>query len=291
MIILGLIGIFVLLILVLQGCRPPQPPPPQPPDLPEDSPKYRALFVGVSKYDNYQGTMDLPSPAKNAERLRTLFNKFRYTEYNIPFIEIRTLINHDASAQGILNAIAETFKDSKENDINFLYYMGHGGTVNGVPMITAADYKASLPSTYITVHKLKAEFDKIKGNHVILLETCHSGNFIERDARGLRIDYDKAIIEIFSLIPRDTINRPGYYVITSSAGNQYSWDNRLGWSYFCRPFIDGCEGLKADTDNDSKVSLNEIYIYVRDWLAKQTLPEPQTPQVYPEDSDFIIGEY
>lgn len=293
MIIFIAITIAILFMMFLQGCnkpdKPTEPEPPSP-DLPPEAPKYRALFTGVSKYDNYDGSIDLITPELDVIKMQTLFSRFRYTDADIPVYPIRALVNHEASKQGIFDAIHDTFVDAKDTDVSFFLYGGHGGVRNGNPIITPADYKYTDFSTMITVHELKAEFDKIKGHKVIILETCHGGNFIERGARTP--DFDTAVIDIFSVAPKDTMNRPNYYVITSSAGSQYSWENTFfKYSYFIKPFIAGCEGLKADTDNDSKVSLNEIYIYVRDWLAKQTLPEPQTPQVYPEDSDFIIGEY
>ncbi|MFO8066559.1 MAG: caspase family protein [Bacteroidales bacterium] len=251
------------------------------------------MFVGVSKYNNYDGAMDLKAPEPNTVKLKDLFKTFRFTKDNIPVERIETLVNENATKQGILDAILETFKDANENDVSYFYYMGHGGVRNGDPIITAADHKYTDYSTMITVHELKATLDQIKGHKVILLETCHGGNFIERGARALAwADFDEKIVREFAKLSRETLNKGDYQVITSSAGDQYSWEN--SWtkiSYFCHPFIMGCKDLKADYDEDGVVTLDEIHNYTTVWIAKQSLPEKQEPQIYPIGSEFPVAEY
>ena len=286
MTIFALLALIVLIGIFFQGCS--KTPAPKPPDLHPEAPRYRALFVGVSKYDNYEGAIDLKTPAPNTEKLKNLFSKFRFGE--TPVEVITTLTNNDASKEGIFRAINETFKDAKENDVSYFYYMGHGNLRLGTPVITPADYKYTDFASMISVHELKAELDKIKGNKVIFLETCHGGNFIERDTRSVGITFDEAVVQAFKEVSRDTLNRQGYYVLTSSAGSQLSWENQwLNFSYFCKPLIEGCEG-KADLNGDNKIGLSEIYRYITDWIAKQNLLEQQHPQVYPEGSQFTVCE-
>jgi hypothetical protein len=287
-----ILGIAVIAFMFLSGCnKKPKPPEPEPPDLPEEKPRYRALFVGVSKYDNYDGAIDLKTPEPNTIKLQNLFTKFRFTEDKIPVSTINRLVNHGASKQGIKNAIRETFKDAKDNDVSYIYYMGHGNVRLGTPIITPADYKYTDFLSMITVHELKEWLDEIKGHKVIFLETCHGGNFIERDARSLGLDFDKLVIQEFATLTRDTLNRPPYQVITSSAGSQVSWENQwLNFSYFCRPLIEGCTEWRADYDDNGIVDLDELHNYITVWIAKQNLPERQTPQIYPEDSKFPVAE-
>jgi hypothetical protein len=289
MTILIIIIIAIILAIYLQGCRNKPIPDPVPEPEP-DKPTYRALFIGVSKYNNYDGAIDLKTPAPNTQKLKTLFNKFKFTEDNIPVEVIRTLTNEDATKEGIFNAITETFKDAKDNDVSYFYYMGHGNVRLGTPVITPADYKYTDFLSMITVHELKEELDKIKGHKVIFLETCHGGNFIERDIRSVDVNFDKSAIQEFSKITRDTLNRPPYQVITSSSGSQLSWENTFwNYSYFCKPLVEGCEG-KADYDGDEIITLDELHNYITVWIAKQNLPERQEPQIYPEGSEFVVCE-
>ncbi len=290
MYIFAIVALIILAGLFLQGCGTPKPKPPEtPPELPPEAPRYRALFVGVSKYDNYEGDIDLKTPAPNTIKLQNLFVTFRFGKDKTPVEKIVRLTDSQASKQGIKNAILETFKDAKEDDVSYFYYMGHGNVRLNTPVITPADYKYTDFLSMITVHELKAWLDEIKGHKVILLETCHGGNFIERDARGFGLNFDELVIKEFSALSK-SLNRPNYYVITSSAGSQLSWENTFwNFSYFCRPFIEGCEG-KADLNEDGLVSISELYRYATDWIAKQSLPKPQHPQIYPEGSQFVICE-
>jgi hypothetical protein len=63
-----------------------------------------------------------------------------------------------------------------------------------------------------------------------------------------------------------------------------------------------CEGCgysgsyPADTNLDTMVSLQEIYLYVRNWVAELDAQLPnisitQDVQVYPDNSSFTIVEY
>jgi hypothetical protein len=285
-----ILGIAVIAFMFLSGCNKKQPEPD--PNLPDEAPRYRALFVGVSKYDNYEGAIDLKTPAPNTVKLNNLFVTFRFGKHKTPVEKIVKLTNSDASKQGIKEAILETFKDAKDNDVSYFYYMGHGNVRLGTPIITPADYKYTDFLSMITVHELKSWLDQIKGHKVILLETCHGGNFIERDARSAGADFNELTIQEFAKQTRDTLNRPPYQVITSSAGDQLSWENSFWkYSYFCKPFIEGCKDLTADYNDDGVVTLEEIHNYTMVWIAKQNLPEQQHPQIYPEGSEFPVAEY
>ncbi|MBA7592801.1 hypothetical protein ES708_34995 [subsurface metagenome] len=81
-----------------------------------------------------------------------------------------------------------------------------------------------------------------------------------------------------------------YKVLTSCISNQGCWEiiPVFGnpYSIFTMPLCRGC-GLNynypADTNGDTKVSLQEAYIYVKNWVQYYSgyLPSPQDVQVYP----------
>lgn len=258
--------LFILLVFtVLIACNSVIPEPP-----PEPDPIYRALFVGVSDYI-YSFGLDLISPAKNTAKLEALFS-------NMEFESITKLTDHDATKQAILDSILHEFGDADEDDVSYFYFMGHGtNEFENYPSILPADYNYTF-STYLTVHELEQALSSIKGTKVVLLETCHAGNFIERS----RIDFNQSVIDVFSG-KLDTINKDGYQVLCSSAGDEYSYDSTQG-SFFCRYFIEGCEGLTADNNDDRVIDMTEIYEYLK---KKVTM---QTAQLYPEGSIFEIYE-
>ncbi len=257
--------ILILLCLLLTGCwTPPDPNPPVP-----NIVNYRGFFVGVGKYINGQ---TLPSPAGNTVKLENLFMQCRFGEDETEFGYIEKLTNYDATKENILNGILDVFADADDNDVSYFYYMGHGGVLAGNPIITPTDFKSTL-FTAITVHELEANLSMIPGTKVILLETCHAGNFIDKDVA----------LEPFTDFSLDLLNKEGYQVLASSAGNEYTWDSPWG-SYFCNHFIKGCEGLQADVNEDEIVDISELYEYIKTNVTKQTV------QIYPDGSEFPVYE-
>ena len=255
----------VLISIFLTGCW--ITPPPEP-----NIVNYRGFFVGVGKYEN---GLTLLSPAENTDKLEDLFTQCKFGEDETQFQVIKKLINYDATKENILNGIDDIFCEADDNDVSYFYYMGHGGVKNGIPIITATDSTGCVCKD-ITVHELEAHLSMIPGTKVVLLETCHAGNFIDK---GERI-----ILEPFDEFSLDLLNKEGYQVLTSSAGNQYTWDSSNG-SYFCNALIAGCENLIADTNKDEIVDLYELYKYIKFHVTKQTV------QIYPENSNFTVIEY
>ena len=256
----------LVLCLFLTGCWI-TPEPPEPNEV-----TYRGFFVGVSKYEN---GWTLPSPAKNTESLKELFGECKFGDEEIKFIAIETLVNLDATKENILNGILSVFAESDNNDVSYFYYMGHGGKINDIPVITPSDFTYNLVSA-ISVHELEATLSLIPGIKVIFLETCHAGNFIDKDIA----------LEPFDEFSLDLLNKEGYQVLASSRGDQSTWDTIDG-SYFCDSLINGCKGLSADNNRDGVVDLTELYTYIKNHVPSCK----QAVQIYPLGSTFPIVEY
>jgi len=264
--ILSKLIILIMGLALLTGCftTPPSPEP--------DGVVYRAFFVGISKYEN---GMTLPSPAKNTDKLEDLFTQCKFGENETQFQIIEKLINLDATKENILNGIDDAFYEADDNDVSYFYYMGHGGVKGGTPVITATDSTGCICKN-ITVHELEARLSMISGTKVVLLETCHAGNFIDKGKKIVLDPFDK-----FSL---DLLNKEGYQVLASSAGDEYTWDFPNG-SPFCNALINGCKNLTADSNEDEIVDISELYHYIKLHVIKQTV------QIYPENSIFPITEF
>ena len=259
--------LIISLFILLSGCWiVPELPEPE-----SNGVTYRGFFVGVGDYMYLD--MDLGSPAPNTDKLELLFSQCRFGERETRFSIIERLVDHNATKENILNGILETFANADDNDVSYFYYMGHGGMRNGIPIITPTDYNSTFETT-ITVHELEEYLNMILGTKVVFLETCHAGNFI-----------DKGIIfKPFAKSSLGLLNKEGYQVLVSSAGNEYTYDSPLG-SYFCRYLIKGCKNLSADKNKDGVVDISELYQYIRLNVTKQTV------QIYPDDSVFPIVEY
>ena len=249
--------LIILVCLLFTGCWTVPSPEPS---------TYRAFFVGISKYEN---GWTLPSPAENTNRLEDLFSQCKFGEDEIGFEVIEKLTNYNATKANILNGILSAFAGAGENDVSYFYYMGHGGLKGGIPIIIPTDYP-----TVLTVHELEECLSMIPGTKIILLETCHAGSFIDKDIA----------LEPFTDFSLDLLNKGGYQVLASSAGDQSTWDSKDG-SYFCKYLIEGCKDLQADTNEDEIVDISELYQYIKSKVLRQTV------QIYPEESVFPIMEY
>lgn len=273
--------LLVFILLFLTGCwTTPPPPEPEPNGI-----VYRALLVGVGDY-MFFSSADLTAPPYNVVRLQKAFSEFRFGENEIEFEVINTLVNFDATKENILNGILETFADADDNDVSYFYYMGHGGVKDGIPVITPTDTRFTL-ETSISVHELEEHLSMISGTKVVFIESCHSGNFIGKGNDS----FNDLVINIFSQQSKDLFNKESYQVLTSSAGDQYTWTHGI-WSYFCRALLLGCQDLDADINEDEKVDLTELHDYINEWIKQNLCScKYQAVQIYPEDSDFTIAEY
>lgn len=239
--------------------------------------------MGVGDYIYYE-SYDLGAPAPNTEKLKSLFSQCKFGKEETEFTIIERLVDHDATKENILNGILETFAGADDNDVSYFYYMGHGGTKSNIPMITPSDYQSTLESC-ITVHELEAYLSMIPGTKVIFLETCHSGNFIDKG----NDNFNDMVINIFSQQSMDLINKESYQVLTCGKGEQYCycWST---WSYFCRAILLGCNDLNADINGDKIIDLTELHTYVEEWI-KMYPNARQDVQIYPDNSMFPIVEY
>lgn len=272
--------ILISILVFLSGCfTVPEPPEPEP-----NYPAYRALLVGVGDYLFWGSNIDLDSPAPNTERLEEIFSQCKFGEEEIEFTIIEKLVDHNATKENILNGILEVFGEADDNDVSYFYYMGHGGVNSGIPVITPTETKFTLASE-ITVHELENALSSISGTKVVFIESCHSGNFINKSENN----FNDMVINIFSQKSIDLINQESYQVLTSCRGDQVCWEYG-DKSYFFMGFYQGCQDLNADTNEDEIVDLLEAYKYIQIWVSEHT-SKCQKVQMYPDDSVFPIVEY
>ena len=271
--------LIVLICLLLTGCSiVPEIPEPE-----VNRIEYRALLIGIGDY-MFFSSVDLTSPPYNVKRFKDIFEECKFGEYETEFEVINTLVDFETTKENILNGILETFADADENDVNYFYYMGHGGKSQGIPVITGTDTRFTL-ETSITVHELEEHLSMVSGTKVVFIESCHSGNFINKG----NDNFNDSVIDIFSRKSKDSLNKENYQVLTSSAGEQHTYTHGI-WSYFCRGLLEGAKELNADVNKDKKVDLTELYNYIDKWV-NENCPKNQDVQIYPEESTFPIMEF
>ena len=278
---------------------------------------YRAYCVGVGDYmyfpDNY-GNIDLPGPPYDVNRICYTLDRCRFGPLNTEFSEIRYSTDLSATKSTILQGIANIFSEADYNDVSYFYFTGHGIWVNNISYLCPTEVNYFSPmSTYISVDELENALSSIPGSKVVFLDSCHSGGFIGKGMKETQISkeeltsFNNEIITIFSQVEyKGLLTSNEYKVLTSCHYYQQSMELSPGtpgdfdpFGVFTMALCAGCGysgSYPADTNLDTKVSLQEAYLYVRNWVTELDAQLPyisitQDVQVYPNNSSFTIVEY
>jgi len=278
---------------------------------------YRAYCVGVGDYiyfpDSY-GNTDLPGPPYDVDRICFTLSKCRFGTLNTEFSEIWYNTDWSATKSAILQGIANIFSEADYNDMSYFYFTGHGIRVNNISYLcpTEANYYAPM-STYISVDELEIALSAIPGTKVVFLDSCHSGGFIGKGVEEIQISkeglksFNDEVINIFSQAEYKGLLTANQYKVLTSC-HYYQQCMELApvtpgdfdpFGVFTLALCAGCGyygSYPADTNIDTKVSLQEAYLYVKSYVAELDAQLPnisitQDVQVYPNNSSFTIVEY
>lgn len=154
---------------------------------------YRALLIG----NTYAGeSNELLGCDNDVKGMRSMLSQMKSTPYSVT-------TKTNVRAEEILSAISTTFADANYNDVSLFYYSGHGANsveTDGTP----TSYHAALVGTfqtYVSISRLKTELDKIPGKKIIIIDACHSGQFISRDGESTAISssaFNQQVVNLFA---------------------------------------------------------------------------------------------
>jgi len=261
---------------------------------------YRALCVGVGDY--IQGSdNDLSAPPYDVDRIRQILQQCRFGTSNTGFSNISYLKDWQATKSNILQSISSTFSGADSNDISYFYFSGHGSRVENTSYIGPADITSFVDSA-ISVEELESALSAIPGIKVVFLDSCYSGGFIGKAIDTTTISREKLesfndeVINIFSgAESKGLLTTNQYKVLTSCHYYQLCWEIQPGegdpFGVFTMALCTGCGyygSYPADINLDTRVSLQEAYLYVRDWVFSYKIS--QDVQIYPNYSTFTIVE-
>jgi hypothetical protein len=261
---------------------------------------YRALCVGVGDY--IQGSDDdLSAPPYDVDRIRQILQQCRFGPSNTIFSNISYLKDWQATKSNILQGISSTFSGADSNDISYFYFSGHGALMGNTSYICPADV-TSFANSAISVDELESALSAIPGIKVVFLDSCYSGGFIGKSIDETTTSEEKLeffndeVINIFSQAQtKGLLTTNQYKVLTSCHYYQECWEIQPGeddpFGVFTMALCAGCGyygSYPADTNLDTRVSLQEAYLYVKDWVFSYKIY--QDVQIYPNYSPFIIVE-
>jgi len=262
---------------------------------------YRALCVGVGDYilgsDN-----DLNAPPYDVDRMRQILQQCKFGTSTTGFSTISSLKDWQATKSNILQGIAATFAGADSNDVSYFYFSGHGSRLESTSYLCPADMTLFADSA-ISVDELENALSSISGTKVVFIDACYSGGFIGKGIKEIKISteelesFNDEIINVFSQSEsKGLLTTNQYKVLTSCHYYQECWEvpttEGTPSGVFTMAFCNGCGydgSYPADTNLDTKVSLQEAYLYVKDWVFYYNYV--QNVQVYPNNSTFTIVEY
>lgn len=154
---------------------------------------YRALLIG----NTYTGeSNELPGCENDVDGMRTMLGRMTATPYSVT-------VKKNIRAEEILSSISSTFGNASYNDVSLFYYSGHGANSVGADG-NPTSYHAALVGTfqtYVSIARLKTELDKIPGKKVIIIDACHSGQFIARDGTATQVSssaFNSQVVNLFA---------------------------------------------------------------------------------------------
>lgn len=172
---------------------------------------------------------------------------------------------------GTLNEISRKIKTSqshaKRSEFIF-YYSGHSDENSLLLGDVPYEYSA-----------LKAAITEVPSDiHVVILDSCYSGNFIRTKGGQKRKPF---LIDDSSVVT-------GHAYLSSSSTNEYSQESdEIESSFFTNAMITGLRGA-ADTSGDNKVTLNELYSYAFNDTLSKTESSKAGPQ-HPNYNITLVG--
>ncbi|MBI5058023.1 MAG: caspase family protein [Nitrospirae bacterium] len=237
-----------------------------------------AVIIGISRYRE-----DMIPQVKYAESDAQTVAKYIENIGGVPKQNIKVLTNE----KGTLGDLTSYFEEWLPRRVNknseiFIYYAGHGAPDPDnnkeayiVPYDGHPDYKSKmypLKRMYDALNKLPSE--KI----IVMLDSCFSGagerSVAREGSRPISISVENPVLAGGKVA-----------VLAAASGTQISSDyDKVKHGLFTYYLLKGMRG-DADSDKDGKVSLAELYDYIKENVSRTAsieLNRDQTPVLLPE---------
>jgi len=271
---------------------------------------YRAFCIGVGDYQNFPdayGNTDLLGPPYDVDRIIDVFDHCKFGTDEVVFSTLVSLKDLNATKTAIISGIASTFSGADDNDVSYFYFSGHGMNYEGISYLCPTEVMdTSSLSAYISTNELESALSAIPGRKVVILDSCYSGGFIGKGKEEITISkkeltsFNDEVINVFSQAQsKGLLTTNQYKVLTSCHYNQSCWGTSPHpdgnpYGAFTRAFCNGCgydDGVSyADSNTDTKITLDELYEHIRDFIT-DVFDYDQDVQVFPDNSNFTIVEH
>jgi len=233
------------------------------------------LLVGVSNYLNHREPLQYPdNDALN------LFAFFRSPEGGaIPADHMRILVDKAATRQHILDTLRSLIDRVTPEDMVLFYFSGHGIPGAFLPI----DYDGTYGSVVFHQEIVAALQRSPARFRMCIADACHAGSMDEQIAGNSPFAEGADFYRSNSEVGSD------FAMLLSSTSTENSAEaDRLQQSVFSYFLTRGLEG-QADANADRRISIQELYQYVRENVRRYT-ENRQSPTLTGQfDRRKIIG--
>jgi hypothetical protein len=244
------------------------------------------IAIGINDYQNQDSVPPLRYAVADARDIAGTLQKVIAT----PDKQVHELLDKQATRANVVKELFDQLPtEVRPADTVIIFFSGHGapdastdaqGNVETFLLPIDAD-PTRLFTTAIRMHDVATILRRLRSDRIVFLaDTCYSG------AAGASVAGARTVA-----IPGVTLrggvgikampDRPqgkGCAVITASSGIQVAQEkDDMGHGLFTHYLLEGLQGA-ADADKDGKVTVDELYEYVRTQVAKSTGGK-QTPQI------------
>jgi hypothetical protein len=217
-----------------------------------ESSRIRALVVGIN---NYNACRKLKYAVNDAVAMGDILKQYCNCKDPILMVDSANDARLTPLGQNILTYIDLIAQTATENDNLIFYFSGHGDDVEGEPALLPQDFREERGvSSAIKIEDIKTALINSKAKFkLLILDSCHSGSAEGREENG---SMSKEMFDAINVAPE------GFAIISGCTLNQKSYeDDDFQHGIFTNYLMEGISG-KADANNDSKVTVGDLYEYI-----------------------------
>jgi len=248
-----------------------------------------ALVVGINEYQNVR---NLKYAVNDAQAFYNLLVK----QNQIPQENVIILIDQQASLRNLRRALGTQLKKrAGKEDMVIIFFAGHGATEKDASSPDGDGMEkyllpvdAELDDIYtsaIPMREISHIFRRIKSERIIFIaDACYSGASGGRtvNVSGIRSSLSEAFLD-------RVVSGKGTIIITASGANEVSMESdEFKHGIFTYFLLEGLKG-KADFDGDGLVTVDELYPYVSDNVARASGQEQHPVKKGTVEGRFVFG--
>ena len=248
-----------------------------------------ALVVGINEYQNVRNL-------KYAVNDAQAFYNLLVNQNQIPKENVIILTNNQANLRNLRRAMGTQLKEKAgKEDMVIIFFAGHGATEKDVTspdgdglekyLLPADAELEDIYSSALPMREISHIFRRIKSERIIFIaDSCYSGASGGRtiNVSGIRSSLSDTFLDRIA-------SGKGTVIITASGANEVSTESdEFKHGIFTYFLLEGLKG-KADVDRDSLITVDELYRYVSDKVARASGQEQHPVKKGMVEGRFVFG--